>query len=245
MNRCAIFLAVCAACGDPPANDGLTLASQYDAVGVVRVFPDGLTPMFLETFAMSFSSVRSSAGKVVGEVARKGLGASSVSIAGTFEEEEGDLQIDPVTGALTSSRTETIAMAGVAEDGFPENDGVADHLTGFVRTEIDLELREGQFVAVSPQDLRPPPIDETLVDATDLQDGTVEIRGGPGAALPSVGVEILRFTIDRPEPDFMIVEAGEDGSFSIVMTGLARDVFLLRSSPAGRKSDARVVRPGP
>jgi hypothetical protein len=241
--RLAIFLAASAACGDPPLQAGLTLAPAYDAVGVVRVHPDGLTPMVLETFALSFGSVRQSAGLALATVQRKGLGSTAISLSGTFEEDTGDLQFDPASGALTSSQSESIAIAGTAEDGFPKDDGIADHLTGFVRTELGLSLREGQFVAVSPNDLRPPPIDETLVTATDRMNGRIEIRGEAGAALPSVGVEILRFTVDRADPDFMIIEAEADGSFSIEMMGLSRDVFLIRNSPAGRRSDARVIRP--
>lgn len=241
MTRLFVLLAI--ACSDPPAPTALTLATEYDAVGVVRVFPDGLTPMFLDAFGLSFGSVRSSAGRTVAEVERKGLGGTAVALSGTFEEESGDLQFDPATGPLTSTRTESIAIAGMAEDGFPEDDGVADHITGFIRTEIGLEVREGQLLMVSPHDQRAPPIDESKVSATDQGNGMVEIRGEAGAALPSIGVEILRFTVSRASPDFTIIEAKADGSFSIVMMGLASDVFLLRNSPAGRKSDARVVRP--
>jgi len=241
VTRLWFLLAV--ACSDPPAPTALTLATQYDAVGVVRVFPDGLTPMYLDTFGLSFGSVQSSAGRAVAMVQRKGLGAMAIPLSGTFEENTGDLQFDPASGSLTSTRTESIAIAGTAEDGFPEDDGVADHVTGFIRAEIDLEVREGQMVAVSPQDLRPPPIDESKVSATALPNGTVEIAGEAGAALPGVGVEILRFTVSRKDPDFKIIEANADGSFSIAMMGLLQDVFLVRLSPAGRKSDARVVRP--
>jgi hypothetical protein len=239
-----LILAASAACGDPPVRSALTLAPQYDAVGVVRVFPDGLSPVSLETFAMSFGSVRQSAGRALAQVQRKGIGATPIELSGTFEEDAGDLQFDPARGALTSTRTESIGIAGTAEDGFPEDDGVADHVTGFIRTEIDLELREGQFLAVSPHDLRPPPIEESLVTAVDRMNGMIELRGAPGAALPSVGVEVLRFTVAREDPDFRVIEAEPDGSFTILMTGLGGDVFLLRNAPAGRRSDARVIRPG-
>jgi hypothetical protein len=239
---CSSCLLVASGCSDPPALDALILAEQFDAVGVVRVFPDGLTPRSLDAFAMSFRSVRVSGGRALAEVERKGLGSSAIMVSGTFEEDTGRLQFDLAQGALTSTRSEAVAIAGMAEDGFPEDDGVADHVTGFVRAEIDLVVREGQFLAVSPNDLRPAPIDDTKVAAVDRMDGTVSLEGSAGAAIASVAVELLRFTVTKAEPDFRVFEANGDGSFSQTVTGLRGDIFLVRNSPAGRRSDARIVR---
>ena len=239
MRRPALLLLL-AACSDPPAIDALTLAEQYDAVGVVRVFPDGLTPMSLETFALAFEGVRVSGGRALGEVQRKGIGATRIMLAGTFDEDSGDLQFDATSGALTSTRTESVAIAGMAEDGFPADDGVADHLTLYLRSEFDLETREGQLVAVSPNDLRPAPIDVERVAAT-ASGGMISVDGSAGAAIPSVAVELLRFTLTRADPDFRVFEANADGGFSLAIPGVAGDVLLLRNSPAGRRSDARIV----
>lgn len=228
------------ACGSSPVTpDGLTLAQEYDAVGVLRVFPDGLEASHLETFSATLDSLRTSGGKAVGQV--QGSHGVAVALTGTYDTDTGKLQFDPVTGSVTSTATESVALAGRGEDAEPE-DGVADQIVGFVRAEIDLLVREGTFLAVSRYSGRPDPVDAGKLGVTDNLDGTVVVAGGPGCAVPSVGVEIVRFSLDRPEPSFNVVEAAPDGSFTFDTTGISGDVFLVRNAPAGRVSIARAVR---
>lgn len=240
MSRRSLPLLLLVACGsDPTTQEGLTLAPEYDAVGVVRVFPDGLNPSHLDTFSAAFDTLRTSGGKAVGQVQRsEGV---AVALSGTYDADTGKLQFDPVAGSVTSTAVESVALAGRGEDAKPE-DGVADQLIGFVRAEVDLFVREGTFLAVSRYEGRPDPVDEDKLSVTDNLDGTVVVSGAPGAAVPSVGVEIIRFSLNRPEPSFNVVEANTDGSFSLMTNGLSGDVFLIRNAPAGRVSDARALR---
>ncbi len=243
MRGLVLLVAGLSACGGPSGTTGpLALATEYDAVGVVRVYFDGLTPTALDTFGATFRGLRDSGGRAAGEVARRGIGATPIPLAGTYDAETAQLQFDLTTGALTSTRTESISIAGVVDDGYPKDDGVGDHLTGFLRAEMDPEVRQGQFLAVARYEGRPDPVDDTKVHAIVQEDGTVEIAGDPGATMPSVGVEILRFTVARADPDFMIIVARDDGSFSLTMTGVLGDVFLCRAAPGRARSDARVVR---
>src|SRR5262245_16548359 len=129
-----ILLLLALGCGDPPPPVSLTLASRYEAVGVVRVYPDGLTPSSLDTFALTLSAIQISGGRAVGQVERRGVGSAPIPLSGTFDEEQGLAQFDPTTGPLTSSTSESIVINASAEDGVPEDDGVADDMTGFLRT---------------------------------------------------------------------------------------------------------------
>jgi hypothetical protein len=239
----ALSTVAAAACGPPPVSYQLTIAQAYDAVGVLRVFPDGVMPASLEEAYFVLDGLAVSNGKVVGHFTPKGR-SSSVPLSGTFESSTGRLNFDPVSASLTTTSAESIEqLGGRADDKLPK-DGLADEISGFIQARRGVEIANGTWLGTERQDHRPPPVSIEKVTLTAEDSSRVRVTGQPGATLGSVGVEIFRFQVAVHDPTLTVGQAEKDGSFSVPVDGVAEDAFILRALAAGIAGDGRVFRPG-
>jgi hypothetical protein len=243
--RGVVLMLLLAACAEEEPSYVLTLASRYDAVAVVRVLPSGVTPMRLEEVYLTFDRVALAGDRVSGSIARRGA-AESFEFEGIFGADgELSLAIAGDQAALTSSVTEVVDELGGRGDDLTPRDGVAEEITGYLRTRIGLEVRDGVILAVAKRSGRPEPIDPAKVTIRSVALGMVEVRGEPGAVVGNAGVEILRFRLRETSGELTLGQAETDGSFSVLAAGIGDDVFVLRARVIGRASEARVFRVSP
>jgi hypothetical protein len=242
VKRASLALVLLAACGgEERVRVQLSLERQYDAIGVVRWFPEGAVPTEFRDLALTFDALATSGGRASGTITQKGA-SESTAFSGTFDAVSGQLMAQPFTAALTSSIAESVQeFGGRADDALPF-DGVAEEITGFIRTMRGQAITDGLFLATARTDRRPRAPEESLI-AVELIDTTrVRISGAPGAVVASAGVEAFRFELRKRDPEFDLAQSREDGSFSLEMPALREDVFLVRSRVIGAASDARFFR---
>ncbi len=226
------------ACGGsgslPPEDIDVALAPSYQAVVVTKVLPDGIGVDRIEAFEIRLTNLQSAGGRVVGdvEVPSRNL---SYPVSGQFEPDSGRLRFDGFEATLTSTRTEWVnALGGRADDAVPR-DGLADTLTGFVKTSSNAQYEtDGQFVAVADgPDL--PLLDVSKVRAVQVELGKVQLSADPGFAEGSVGVEVLVYSPLEAQPEFRLIQSLVDGSVNpTALAGLAEDIIVLRALFARR-----------
>ncbi len=216
------------------------MASSYDAWGAARVLEDGLTPSRLISVQLSLQNVRVSGGRATALVAKQGSG-DATELMGNYDAETGELTFEPGGRAFFFGAPELLQqLGGRADDGVPQ-DGIANEWVGFVGTSSGAVVKQGRFIATAQLDTRPDPIDGSKVSAQVSGLGMVTVAGAAEATFPMSGIEVFRYTLSKPDPDFETGAAQQDGSFEVSLTALPEDVLVIRRRSAGRASDAMFV----
>lgn len=236
----ALVFGTVTACGgsnEEPAR-ALTLHRAYDALAVVRVHPDGVESTAIFSVFFRITDIDVASDRATGVITPDANG-ENYAFDGRFES-DGNFVMPLDTATLTASSAEEIQeLGGRAADTTPE-DGVADEINGYLRTRRGQEIHSGVFFGVAQQPARPEEVDETKVTVRPAAElGQIEITGAPGAVIGRAGVEIFRFKILDSDPDFTLIQAMGDGSFSAKVAGIEEDAFVLRARVIGKASDAR------
>lgn len=228
----------CGGSSGPPPDTSLALAPAYDLVVVTKIIPDGLSIDHIEAFELRLSDLQSAGGQVVGTLERPDRGLS-YPIEGRFDSETGELRFDPFEGALTSTRTERIdGVGGRADDDSPR-DGLANTITGFVRTSSTALFQTmGQFVGVA-RDEGLPALELSKLSTVEVELGKIVVRAEPGFAAGAMGVELLLYSPFEEQATFRLTQTLEDGSLrDLALSGLAGDILVLRALRATRLGPA-------
>jgi hypothetical protein len=239
-----------AACGGtsslPPEVIDVALAPSYQCVVVTKVLPDGISIDRIEAFELRLTNLQSAGGRVVGQVEVPSRNVV-YPVMGQFEADTGRLRFDRFEATLTSTRTELVTgLGGRADDAIPR-DGLANTLTGFVKTSSNAQFEtDGQFVAVADgPDL--PRLDVSKLTAVQVELGKIQISAGPGFAEGAVGLEVFVYSPLQDAPDFRVLQSIPDGSLRLTaVAGLADDIVVVRGLRAARLGPAvwlRVTRP--
>lgn len=233
-----------AACGDEPVETRLTLADTYDITGVARVMPDGTAATELRDFRWTLHGLQASGGRAIGTLTPKDR-AVELMLEGELDSATGNLQFVPMQGALTSTAVETIEQLGAtAFDGQPKN-GVADDMTGFVRTIQGRRVLQGFWIAASRIPDAPGAPDRSKLSASRLQFGVATVKGEPGAVPAHAAVELYVYFLAPGDPRFSVVAAREDGSFTTEVDALEGDRVVVRVRTPAIAGDAVVVTVAP
>jgi hypothetical protein len=220
----------------------LTVAKTYDAIGVVRVLPDGIQPMSLKGIQFVLDQLSVSNGKISGTITPKGSIAPAVPLSGTFDAKSGMIVFDSVDVVLTGTASETIDQLGGRADDLLPKDGIADEISGYIETDYGSARTDGTFLGTQRQDVRPAAPMETKVHIMAESPGAVRVIGDPGAVMQLAGVEVFRFQVAQHDPVMTLGQAEKDGSFSVNVAGTTDDAFIVRARVAGIASDGAVFR---
>ena len=237
-------LSVLAACGSDPVETRLALAESYDVVGIARVMPDGNAATELVDFRWTLHELRASGGRAIGTLTPKDR-AIDLMLDGELDSATGNLQFVPMQGALTSTAIETIEqLGGTAFDGQPKN-GIADDMTGFVRTIRGRRVLQGFWVAASKIEAAPAAPDPSKLRAARVEFGVARVRGEPGAVPANAAVELYVYFLAPGDARFSVVAAREDGSFTTEVDALEGDRIVIRVRTPAIVGDGVVVTVGP
>jgi hypothetical protein len=216
----------------------LTLNEAYDALAVLRKFPDGIVADSIFPVYFRITGIDVQGRRATGLI-EPDASNENYAFDGDFDS-NGDLLMPIGSATLTGTIGETVdELGGRAQDTTPE-DGVADEIDGYLGTHLGMAISNGVFFAVAQQDVRPEEVDEARVSITLSSElGFVQVAGAAGAVIGRAGVEIFRFRLSQREPEFSLIQADGDGAFSAKLAGIEGDVYVLRTRVIGKASDAR------
>lgn len=235
-------LASSACGGDPTPVVDLVLGSTYDVTGVARVLPDGQTPSALEPLRFRYEMLAASGGRLSGAVVSA---QGRADVTGTYEPKDAQFTIAPFSLALTGTIAEQIVeLGGVGFDGKP-SDGRIDDMSGFLRAEIGRSAVQAFTIAASPIANRPAKPDVSKIAARSTGLGRVQASGTAGAMASFTGVELFVHGLAIAPPTFTLVQAREDGSFTVDFDANPGDLVVVRGRTAGIAGEADVFAVAP
>ena len=236
---CSVALLI-VACGDETAPEALKVDATYVVTGSGRVFPNDAVPDRLQPLSLTISDLAVSGEAVTGRIARTGE-ATSYPISGTFDPATRELSFMTLQAVLTGTTSEQVEqLGGIIEDARPL-DAVGDTIVGFIRTRVGRRTIEGRFVGISGAPRRPPAPDAGKITGTLETVGQVRLLAQDGAFEPRAGIEIFRYTLGRPDPDYTLQVANVTGGVDALVSGLADDLIVVRNYVGGVASEARTI----
>jgi hypothetical protein len=235
------LLALTAGCGGtaaPPTPVSVVLAPEYHVTVVTKIFPDGVGVDRLEVVPLRLFDLQTAGGQVVGSVARAD-GGPTHPVQGTFEADTGRFRFDAFEGPLISPQPERVeAMGGRGDDDIPA-DGIANAITGFVRTSSGTTYQtDGAYIGVADAEGLPA-LDVAKASAQEIEVGRVRLEGAVGFAPNSAGVEVFVYSPRGEQPTFQVESAEPDGRLRpTFLSAVPGDVILMRALVARRLGPA-------